>query len=243
MNPAKKPTKKPAKQPARKPTRKPAPRSGFPVFWVAIGAIVAIGVVIAIVSTGGDTTSSGNGGGNATAHEYGTVTVTGTPLTQFADSGSDPAVGSTIPTVKGENFAGDPVTIAPDGTPQMIVFLAHWCPHCNVEAPKLAAYLRSVGGAPKGVHLTIVPTGSRQDSVNWPPSQWVKTMKLGAVTALVDDQKSTAAAAFGLTSYPYIVMVDKDGAVVDRRAGEQQDGFFAKAFGALAAGTPVPASA
>lgn len=219
-------------QPAKKP---------FPIFWVAVGVIVVIGIIFVIVSSGGNDskTSSNSDSGAATAKEFGPVTVTGTPLPAMPDSGTDPAVGKTIPTVMGQNFAGDPVTIAPNGKPQLIVFLAHWCPHCNAEAPKLAAYLKE-SGVPAGVDLTIVPTGSRAEAPNWPPSKWVQDMGLGNVTALVDSQKQQSAAAYGLTFYPFMVMVDQDGQVVARRTGEQADGFFGRVFDALAAGKTIP---
>ena len=58
----------------------------------------------------------------------------------------------------------------------------------------------------------------------------------------MDSSSQRIAKAFGDTSYPFIVMVDKDGKVVQRRAGEQADGFFAAAFDALAAGEPIPSS-
>jgi Redoxin. len=227
--------------PKQRPAKKP-----FPIFWVAVGVVAAIVVTIAIVSASGDnkkSSSPGGTGNGATSHEYGKVVVTGAALPKFPDSGTDPAVGTKISTVKGENFAGQPVTIAANGKPQMIVFLAHWCPHCNREAPRLASYLKQNGGLPAGVDLTIVPTGSQDTAPNWPPSQWVKDMKIGDLTTLVDDKAQTAGAAFGLTSYPYIVMTDKDGKVVERRAGEQQDGFFAAAFTALADGTKIPQNA
>lgn len=226
---------------------KPPPaKKPFPIFWVAVGVLAAVVVTIAVVSASGDdkkSSGSGGTGSGASSHEYGKVVVTGAALAKFPDRGSDPAVGTTIPTVKGENFAGKPVTIAPNGNPQMIVFLAHWCPHCNREAPRLASYLKQNGGLPAGVDLTIVPSGSQDTAPNWPPSQWVKDMKIGDLTTLVDDKAQTTAAAFGLTSYPYIVMIDKDGQVVERRAGEQQDGFFAAAFDALAAGKKIPQNA
>ena len=244
-NPSK--SSKPSKQPAssgRPPARTVAartPQKRFPVFWVALGAVIVIAGIAAIVASAGGSDSDGGGsGGKASGHEYGTVTVTGKALPTLSPGGADPAVGTTIPTVKGENFSGAPVTITPDGTPQMVVFLAHWCPHCNAEAPKLAAYLQDHGGAPPGVELTIVPTGSNAQAPNWPPSQWVKNMGLGGVRTLVDDQDGTAAAAFGLDAYPFIVAIDKDGTVVDRRSGEQADGFFADAFGALANGSAYP---
>lgn len=204
-------------------------------------ALVAIALAVALAacgSSGGSSGTSTSSGGSGGDHEYGTVSVTGTALPRYVDSSNDPAVGDTIPTVKGENFAGDATEISPDsGQAQMIVFLAHWCPHCNAEAPRLVAYLKDHGGAPpENVSLTIVPTGSNAQAANWPPSQWVVEMGLSSLNTLVDDKEQTAAAAFGLSSYPFIVMVDKDGKVLERVAGEQEDGFFDDAFSTLAKG-------
>jgi thiol-disulfide isomerase/thioredoxin len=207
------------------------------VFWAALGAVLAIAVIAVVVSAGGDDGSSG--GGSGTGHEYGPVTVTGDPLPTYQSGGRDPAVGDTIPTVAGEDFSGAPVTIQPDGKAQMVVFLAHWCPHCNAEAPKLAQYLRDNGG-PANVTLTLVATGSQDTAPNWPPSQWLKDLGLGDVRVLADDRKGTAALAFGLSAYPFIVAVDSNGKVVDRRSGEQADGFFDEAFTALAGGSAYP---
>ena len=222
-------------------------KSQLPVFWIAIGFIAVIAIVAIVVTvTSKDTNSSGTPGSGSsgtggTGHEYGKVTVTGTDLPPFG-TGPDRAVGKTIPTVTGETFTGEQIELGPNGQAQMIVFLAHWCPHCNREAPRLASYLQSGGGTPAGTTLTIVPTGSTATAPNWPPSQWVKDMGLGDVRTVVDSQSQRIAKAYGLTSYPFIVMVDKDGKVVERRAGEQADGFFASAFAALAAGKPIPSS-
>jgi thiol-disulfide isomerase/thioredoxin len=222
-----------------------ATRSRFRVLPIVVIAVACAIVLGACGSSGGSSATSTSTGGKGGSHEYGTVTISGTTLPRFVDSSSDPAVGDTIPTVKGENFAGDPVTISPTtGKAQMVVFLAHWCPHCNREAPRLDAYLKAnQGKTPANVDLTIVPTGSTDKAPNWPPSQWVVQMGLSSVNTLVDDKEQTAAAAFGLSSYPFIVMVDKDGKVVERRAGEQQDGFFDKAFTALSEGKPIPSNA
>lgn len=223
------------------------PRSRARTLSVGVAALACAVVLAACGSSGGSgaTSTSTSGAASVGDHEYGTVTVSGTPLPRFTDGIADPARGKTIPAVKGENFAGDPTEISPTtGKAQVIVFLAHWCPHCNREAPRLAAYLKANGGAPPAnVGLTIVPTGSSKEAPNWPPSQWVVQMGLGSVNTLVDNQTQTAAAAFGLSAYPFIVMVDSSGKVVERRDGEQQDGFFDKAFTALAQGKPIPSNA
>lgn len=225
--------KKKTRQAVRQQQRKRGGKPRVPVFWVALGAIAVIAIVAVVVSVAGNDSKAKK----AEAAEFGTVKVTGRALPSLPDSGTDPAVGDTIPTVAGEDFQGQPVTIEPDGKAQMIVFLAHWCPHCNREAPRLVAYLQANGGAPPaGTELTIVPTGSNPQAANWPPSTWVKEMGLGNVTTLVDDKAQKAAQAFGLTGYPFIVMVDQDGKVLQRRSGEQADGFFQAAFDALAAG-------
>ena len=219
-------------------------KPSFPVFWIALGVIAVIGIGIAIVSSGSDDTKKSSGGsGTATSHEFGTVVVDGTALAPLPDKGTDRTVGKPIPTINGQTFAGRAATIAPNGKAQMILFLAHWCPHCNREAPRLVAYLNKFGGVPAGVELTIVPTGSNDQSPNWPPSQWVKDMKIADLSTLVDSKDAKAAQAFGLTSYPYIVMVDKNGDVVERRVGEQKDGFFEAAFKSLAEGRTIPANA
>jgi thiol-disulfide isomerase/thioredoxin len=116
----------------------------------------------------------------------------------------------------------------------MIAFLAHWCPHCNAEAPRLAAYLAD-DGLPADVNLTIVPTGSSPEGEHWPPSEWVKDMDLADVETLLDDRDQTVAAAYGLSAYPFIVMLDAEGRVVARTSGEHADGFFAESFAQLAA--------
>lgn len=218
--------------------RTPTTASRFRALPLALVAIALAAVLAACGSSGSSSSSSTTSGGQAGDHEYGTVTVTGKSLPRFVDSSNDPAVGQTIPTVKGENFAGDATEITPtSGKAQMIVFLAHWCPHCNREAPRLEKYLKAHNGAPPAnVGLTIVPTGSNAQAPNWPPSQWVVQMGLSSLNTLVDDKEQKAAAAFGLSSYPFIVMADKDGNVAERVAGEQEDGFFDQAFSALAKG-------
>ena len=223
-------------QSAARSTPSAAAKPRVPVFWIGVGVVVVLGIVgiVFAASSGGGSKSSSNGGGSSSQLEFGKVTVEGKALPTLPDTGPDPAKGETAPILKGENFQGEPVTIAPAGKPRMVVFLAHWCPHCNAEAPRLAAYLADAG-MPTDADLTIVPTGSNVDAPNWPPSQWVQDMKLGNVQTLVDNKRQTAALAYGLPGYPFIVLLDAQGKVIERRSGEQEAGYFNGAFQQLTA--------
>ena len=86
------------------------------------------------------------------------MTVTGEPLPTFEQTRDDPAVGAAAPILAGNNFAGDPVTIpAADGKAKAIFFVAHWCPHCRDEIPRLSEWLKT-HGLPAGVDIALVST-------------------------------------------------------------------------------------
>ena len=68
-----------------------------------------------------------------------------------------------IPTLTGQSlFDGSDMTIAPTGKPQAIVFLAHWCPHCQAEVPRIVALAKA--GKLDGIDVVGVATGRRTDS-------------------------------------------------------------------------------
>ena len=145
--------------------------------------------------------------------------MSGTALPTFDSSNpNDPAVGMTIPTVTGKSFDGTPVTIQPTGTPQMLMFVAHWCPHCQREVPLVSDWMKK-GGLPAGVQLTTVATGTSSDAPNYPPSAWLEKNDWPS-PIMADSANSDAANAFGLASYPYFVFVDGNGKVVGRTSGE-----------------------
>jgi hypothetical protein len=163
------------------------------------------------------------------AGQVGPVEVHGTALPKFdpeGDIASDPARGMTAPIVIGEDFAGNPVRIdaAADG-PTLAVFLAHWCPHCNNELPRVNE-LRDEGALPADLKVIGVSTAISPDRPNWPPSQWFedKDWTYPVIADGVDMQRRTfvGADAFGLTSFPYMVLIGSDGNVLARWAGEHE---------------------
>jgi cytochrome c biogenesis protein CcmG, thiol:disulfide interchange protein DsbE len=215
--------------------------------WIGIAAVVVLAAVVAIVSSGddeeltvgstvpasadqdqnasGDPVSTdgdgGSGGSTAAAAqvaEVWPVTIGGTPLVGLPDSGTDPAVGTQAPTLSGFAFDGTPVTVDPSKGPVMLVFLAHWCPHCNREIPELLKW-RDSGAVPDGLQVIAVTTAVAPDRDNYPPSEWIPNMGW-TWPVVADSQDNEAAIAFGVSGFPFSVIIGTDGSVLARSSGE-----------------------
>lgn len=185
---------------------------------VIVGGIVVVSIlalVAVIASNSGD--SATDEAEQAGLEQQRAVSVQGAHLPVLG-AGADPAVGTQIPTVDGEDFAGEPVTIAPGGTPKLLAFLAHWCPHCQAEVPRL---VEAMGGGDTidGVPVLGVSTGTDESQPNYPPSAWLSGEGWSA-PVIADDMGNHAAEAFGLSGFPFFVAVDADGNVVARTSGE-----------------------
>jgi thiol-disulfide isomerase/thioredoxin len=167
------------------------------------------------------------------------VKVDGTPLPRFDEQQSpDPAVGKTIPTLIGKSvFTGDPVKVAPGDKPQALIFVAHWCPHCQAEVPRLVALAKD--GVFDGVDVTAVATGTNESAGNYPPSAWLKR-EHWPFAVMADDTSSTAADAYGISAYPYFVLVNADGTVAGRGTGELPPDEIRANIAALKQGKPLP---
>jgi thiol-disulfide isomerase/thioredoxin len=120
--------------------------------------------------------------------------------------------------LKGQAFDGSPVDIRNDGRPKLVLFVAHWCPHCQREVPLLTDYLKS-HPLPNGVDLYTVATATNPQRPNYPPSTWLAKVGWKAPT-MADSNDAKAADAFGLSAFPYFVAVDGSGKVVARTTGE-----------------------
>ncbi len=122
------------------------------------------------------------------------------------------------PEVTGQDFDNNTVSIKPDGTPKVIMFIAHWCPHCQAEVPRVQAWLNSGGGV-EGVDILSVTTSANSGADNWPPSAWLE--REGWTSPNIrDDQANAVLNAFGGSSFPFWVFLNGDGTVALRLAGE-----------------------
>ena len=155
----------------------------------------------------------------------GPVAVIGDALPPFPEQGVDPAVGMIAPVLIGETTSGEPVRVdaAVDG-PTWIVFLAHWCPHCNDEIPRINQ-LRDEGRIPDGLNVVGVSTAYSPDRPNWPPDEWLvdKKWTFTAINDGIDMEAGSyiAAKEFGIGGFPFSILVDGDGVVITRWSGER----------------------
>ena len=186
-----------------------------------VGAIIAIiiggAAIVAISSSGSDSnTSSGN------ISEFSEVTVTGDALPAFdsASTAVDTAIGMPAPIVSGKGFTGTEITTDGAGTPTMLVFLAHWCQFCQREVPLLVQWEKD-GKTPTGIDVIAVATGTDPANPNFPPSEWLAREEFPALWPVIADSADKKAAdAFGLSGYPYFVLIDAQGNVFRRLSGE-----------------------
>ena len=204
-----------------------------PWLWigVALAAVVAVVLVVVLVTGGGDddpaagdTTVATNPASNFPDSQP--VEVDGDALfTYNPDAPLDEAVGVTAPILVGKNFQGDTITVdaAANGA-TMLVFLAHWCPHCNAEIPRLLDW-KTLGDVPDELNVIGVATANSPNSVNYPPADWFSN-KGWSWPVLVDESQGdgvagVAASAMGASAWPYIVIIGADGKVKVRVSGEK----------------------
>lgn len=229
------------------------PKRGRPWLWVGLAIVVVLAGGIALLTAGGDeelsvgTVPDGTEAPGATSAPGATdapgtgeskgevwpVTITGSPLVPLPDGADDPAVGTPAPQLSGFTFDGSAVTIDPSSGPVMLVFLAHWCPHCNREIPELLKW-RDSGAMPANLQVIAVTTAVNPDRDFYPPSEWIVD-KGWTWPVLADSETSEAAQAMGVSGFPFSVIIGEDGNVLARSSGELgQDGIAAFVDASLA---------
>ena len=201
---------------------------------IVVGAIVlVVGLAgLAVALSGGDDESAGGvlAPGQSTdvpfdgdVEQNRPVETIGTPLPQLdRNLVPDPGVGMEMPVVEGATFDGQPLTVggATDG-PTLYAFLAHWCPHCNDEIPEMIE-LRNRDGIPDGMNVVGVSTGVDSAGPNFPPSDWLVERNWPADWPVLADSEASEAFAFnGGGGFPYLMVVDADGTVLDRASGQK----------------------
>lgn len=186
-------------------------KPSVPILAIVFGAIAVL-LVVAIVLSGGNSPSDTTSAGVAEP------VITGDTLPVLPTTADDPAMGTPIPEVTGTDYDGNPVEITRDSGPMAIMFVTHWCSHCQAEVPAVQQWLDSTGGV-SGVGLVTVSTWISSDRPNYPPWTWLKR-EGWTPPVLADDDAAHVMTAFGGDATPFWVFVDADGNVAGRIAGE-----------------------
>jgi thiol-disulfide isomerase/thioredoxin len=186
---------------------------------LAFAAVVMVVAATAAVVLGGALSGQTGTGSSATATVT-TPTVSGGALAPFTDASADTALGRPIPQAAGTSFEGTPVSISANGQPKILLFLAHWCPHCQAEVPVVQRWL-DAGRLPAGIELISIATAIDPNRPNYPPHAWLQ--REGWTAPVLVDPEDTVATRYGLGAFPYWVSVGADGTVAQRLTGELTD--------------------
>jgi thiol-disulfide isomerase/thioredoxin len=210
------------------------PRRRLPLVGILV-AVVGVLLVGALIYNAVTEDDSGGSSSDTVAQTH-PVTVVGAPLPLYdSTAASDPAVGTDAPVLQGQDFSGQAQSIAgQSGKPSLVMFVAHWCPHCQREVPLVVGW-RADGTIPEDIDLVAVSTGVDPAYPNYPPSDWLAREQWPG-RVMTDDDASTAAQACGLPAYPYFVALDKAGHVVARGQGELDQAAIEQLVSALEQG-------
>ena len=179
-------------------------------FIIAGAVLLVVGLAVAI----GVTLSSEP---IAAGLPEGETTVTGEILPLYAGESDDNiAVGLPGPLFSGPNQNSEIVSLEKNGNAKALLFLAHWCPHCQNEVPAVQEIINLMG-VPDGVDVIAIATSIDRGRDNYPPQDWLA--REGWSETQIYDIDKDIATAYGLTSFPYWVFLDKDLNVIARRAG------------------------
>ena len=89
-------------------------------------------------------------------------------------------------------------------------------------------------GAFGDLRLVAVATGTNKQAPNYPPVAWLKR-EAWTGDVVLDDKEASAAGAYGLDAYPFLVAIDAQGNVAGRTSGELSRDDLVR-FAKLAAG-------
>lgn len=191
---------------------------------VGLGGGTAIGWFIghgsqqaASTTTGAVTTTEATGTTADAGAAYGVVTVTGEALPVFQNGTADTAVGLTIPEIDGTDFEGNEYTITANGSPKLILAVAHWCPYCQQALPVYSEWYAS-SELPADLEVFMLTVFTTPDRGNYPPGPWLVAEDWRG-PILADDAAGSMARALGIASVPYSLLVAADGTVASRTSG------------------------
>lgn len=180
---------------------------------IGVVAVVAL-VVVAMLGAGG------GGEGTVGPSQPGQVQTSGSPRSSML------AAGDALPSFSAPGFhmerSDGGYTVqreridlsSYEGGPLVVSIWAPWCPHCQVELPKLSAVMRDY---PNVKLLTVVTAIDQEPGPT--PDGYLSDHGLTFPVA-IDDADGTLARALGIEAFPTLYFVNGDGTVVQAATGE-----------------------
>lgn len=145
---------------------------------------------------------------------------------------ADPMVGSLAPELRGLDFDNNEVSVSVDGRAKVIIFVAHWCPHCQKEVPQIVL-LHEAGLLSEDVDVYAVSTAVDESRGNYPPGAWLEDERW-PFPVIRDNDVFELLDGFGGTGFPFAVFLDGDHRVVARTVGSLDVDQMLYAWGLLA---------
>lgn len=155
------------------------------------------------------------GDGAASAAPPPPAALVGLPIYQ---GGADPAVGMNLGEVTGlEYYTQEQRTYRPDeGLARAYMVWAHWCPYCQQELPMVSTWERSNGADFPHVEIVSITTAMDPEASN-PLLPYLESNRFAFPVLM--DESGALASQFGVSAFPFWVLVAPDGTVLARTAG------------------------
>ena len=145
------------------------------------------------------------------------VQIRGKYLPKLVQGYEDSALGWAAPEVKGVGLDGEEIYIGGEGSTTLIMVLAHWCPHCRNEVRELAPFLNETDSLDR-VRMVTLLTSINDERANFPPHTWLDLEKW-PVPSIVDTPSSQIATAYGISSFPFFIVINDKGEIALRIPG------------------------
>ncbi len=176
-----------------------------------IVGIVVVAVVVVLVTSGDDTK------GKASSKDKETSSAAENP------GKPQELVGKDAPPLSGKDVTGSGDVNLADmaGKPTLVVFWAHWCPHCQKELPIIQKLSKDMKGQ---VNFLTVSTsaqpgqGGEQYST---PEKFIKTV--GITMPTIMDTSGKDARAYALEGFPQLYFLDSSLTVKNQMSGEKPE--------------------
>ena len=128
----------------------------------------------------------------------------------------EPAANLKSPIITGTDLSGNIISSG-NNSPTILLFLAHWCGHCQVEVKEIQDWIDNNGDMGQ-VKMYSILTSINSSQPNYPPDKWLNSERW-SFQSFTDNDLSGVAQHFGIRGFPFWVLIDSKGDIVTRLSG------------------------